>query len=337
MPAKKSNLKSKDNKSPAATKQKSLIKRISYKVDIFQQNHAWISFPYAVQKKYGEDESGYQAALVTYYGFLSLFPLLVVAMSIAQLINNPTIKSKIITSLNKNFPIVGNELQNNVHRTQKAGVALVISIVLTLYGSRGVANAFQRAMNHVWQVPKYKRGGIVNNLKSLLIIIILGIALILSGALSSYATASNIFIGLRIAAILVSLLVTFAGILQILKLSITEKHTYKEIYHGSLVATIGLQIVQAAGGFLVTHELKNVSSLYGTFATIFAILFWIYLQVRIILYATEIDTVRNLNLWPRSITQQVLTPADKRAFKMFAGRERYISPPKEKLRVKFED
>jgi membrane protein len=326
----------KSRKNTSEKQKVSFIKRISYKIDNFQQAHKWLSFPYAVQKKYGEDEAGNQAALVTYYGFLSLFPLLVVAMSITQLLNNPTIKDKVISSLNKNFPIVGSELQNNVHSTQKAGIALAISIILTLYGSRGVASALQRAMNHVWQVPKYKRGGLMGNLKSLLIVIVAGLTFIITGVLSSYATAPKSNIGLRVAAIVISLLITFVGVMQIFKLSIAEKHTYKELYIGSIVASIGLQIVQAVGGFLITHELKKLSSLYGTFAIIFAILFWIYLQVRIILYATEIDIIRNLKLWPRSMSDKRLTTADKLAFKMYAGRERYKAPPKEKLRVGFE-
>jgi membrane protein len=314
---------------------KSFLNRLKEKIDKFQQRHAFLSFPYSVQKKYGEDQAGYEAALVTYYGFLSLFPLLIVAMSITQLLNNQTIKNKVIASLNKNFPIVGSELQNNIHATQKAGIALVISIVLTLYGARGVASALQRSQNHIWQIPKFKRGGFFSNIQSLMIVVILGLSFIFTGFLSSLATASGSIIWLRIGAIILSFIITLFAVMQVYSISVAEKMKYKQLFVGSVVAAVGLQIVQAVGGFLITHELKKLSSLYGTFAIIFAILFWIYLQVRIILYGTEINTVQSLKLWPRSLSSDVLTVADKRALKMFAGRETYEKPPKENINVKF--
>ncbi len=321
----------------AAEAQKTRKGRILGKLDDFIQRHKFLSLPYSVQKKYSDDQAGYQAALVTYYGFLSLFPLLIVAMSLTQLslLHSAHLKAKIITALNKNFPIVGSQLQNSVHSNHKAGIALIISVLITIYGARGVAQAFQSVMNHIWQVPMYKRGGLINNLKSIILVIFLGVGFIVSGVLSSYFTAPHSNIWLRIAAFIVSLLLLTLILMVVFKLSLSIRRKLREFFSGALTAAIGFQIVQAVGGFLITHELKKLSSLYGTFAVILATLFWIYLLARIILYATEIDTVLDLKLWPRSLTAYRLTPADQRALKMYAGRGRYEGPKTEKMSVNF--
>lgn len=305
--------------------------RVLGKLDAYQQRHAIIGFPYGVIKKYSDDEAGYEAALITYYGFLSLFPLLVVAMSITQLslLHNSGLKDKIIRSLNHNFPLVGSQLQNNTHATAKAGVALAISLLITIYGSRGIATAVQHAMNHVWQVPRFKRGGFKNKLESIAIVLLIGIGFIGSGFLSSLASYHNFNSGLKIAAIAASLVLSFVTIISIIKLAVSAKQKIKEFIVGAIAATIGFQIIQALGGILITHELKHFGALYGTFAVILALLFWIYLQARIFLYASEINSVKSLSLWPRSLTGERLTEQDQKAYRLYARRERF----KEKERV----
>ena len=59
-----------------------LVERLLAWADALQQRHGVLGFPYAVVKKYGDDAGGRQAALITYYGFLSIFPLLLVAVSV---------------------------------------------------------------------------------------------------------------------------------------------------------------------------------------------------------------------------------------------------------------
>src|SRR5579885_3192727 len=107
-------------------------------LDELQQRHKWLAFPYAVFKKYGDDEAAYQGALITYYGFLSLFPLIIVATSIVQLLsnNNAALKARVVKSIGQYLPIVGNQIESSVHSPHKTGLALIVSILITLYGAR---------------------------------------------------------------------------------------------------------------------------------------------------------------------------------------------------------
>src|SRR5580765_498712 len=130
-------------------------------IDRRQQKHSWLAFPYAVMRKYGEDESSYQAAVITYYGFLSLFPLILVATSVLKLVlsGNPHLRARVLASVNTYVPVIGNELQANVHSTAKTSLALAGSALVALYGARGVADAIRHALDHVWQVPRVRRSG----------------------------------------------------------------------------------------------------------------------------------------------------------------------------------
>jgi membrane protein len=117
----------------------------------------------------------------------------------------------------------------------------------------------------------------------------------------------------------------------------TSKISYRDFLYGSIMAAVGIQILQLLGFIILTHQLKSLSLLYGTFAAVLGILFWIYLQVQVVLYAAEIDTVRVLKLWPRSLNAERLTIADKKAYSLYAQKERFLSMPPQQVEVKFKE
>lgn len=297
------------------------IPGILARVDLFQQRHSLLGFIYAVQKKYDEDEAGYEGALITYYGFLSLFPLLFILLSLLQLSIFKTyhLRNEIISVINQRLPILGSELQANIHSKHRAGIALVVSLLITLYGARSVANAFQHALDRFWLVPKAKRvAGVKGALQNLGIIVVGGVAIILATILSTFATSFGRSDPARAFSLIVSMLTIFGLVLMVFRFGASITPPIKKLLTGSLVAAVGLQVIQIFGSYLVLHELKKLSSLYGSFAIALGILFWIYIQVRIVLYAAEINTVRSFALWPRSFTGSYITPQDEKAKQLYA-------------------
>src|SRR6185503_15049163 len=137
------------------------IDRIVQSIDRWQQKHHIISFPYAVIKKYGDDNGGYQSALLTYYGFLSMFPLLLVTTTLIQLLfhGNATVKHEVATAVGHFFPLLGSQLESNIHGMKSVGVGLVVGILFTVYGARGAADALRYGLDNIWQVPKRDRAG----------------------------------------------------------------------------------------------------------------------------------------------------------------------------------
>src|SRR5215216_4299342 len=100
------------------------------KVDRLQQRHPWTAFPVAVWKKFGDDNGGRLAGQLTYYGFLSLFPLLLVSVTILGFVldGRPDLQQKILDSAVSQFPIIGDQLRQNVASLKGSVVALVIGI-----------------------------------------------------------------------------------------------------------------------------------------------------------------------------------------------------------------
>jgi len=101
------------------------LKNVLRRVDAFQRRHNPLAFMFAVFKKFGEDEAGSKAALIAYYGFFSLFPLLLVFTTVLGFVlnGNTTLQDKIVHSTLAQFPIIGDQIANNVRSLQGSGLA----------------------------------------------------------------------------------------------------------------------------------------------------------------------------------------------------------------------
>jgi membrane protein len=297
-----------------------LVTTIVHKADAYQRKHPVPGFVYGVVKKYGEDNGGYQSSIITYYALLSLFPLLIVFTALTQLLlkNNATLKAKISTSATHYFPVIGSQLQQSIHSPKKTGIALLISLAVTLYGARGGASAFQYAMNTLWRTSPLKQPPFLKNiLRSFGIIGAAGVGLVAGVVLSGYATALGRGLPIRIAATLLSAAILWFMLIILFKLAVAGNKRIKDVLVGALCAAIGLQILQTAGTAILSHELKGLNNIYGTFALVVGLLFWIYIQAEVVLYAVEIDVVRAYHLFPRSL-QGELTESDKTAYTKYA-------------------
>ena len=274
------------------------------RIDAWQQRHRWPAFTFAVIKKYGQDESGYQAALLTYYGFLSLFPLLLVLTTIAGALatNHPAQQQDIIRSVTNYFPVLGGQLSNHVHTLHKNGLALVVGIVFTIYGARGVADAFRRSVQNIWQVPKAQRPGFPRTiLNSVAIILVGGFGFAAASILTGLAATAGHGPAFRLLSLAVNLFILFWLFIFLLNVCLPRHVPIRDTTSGALAAAIGLVILQALGGYLLKTELKRLDALYSYFAVALGLLFWIYLQAQLMHYAITVAAVRAQHLWPRGL------------------------------------
>jgi membrane protein len=304
-------------------------------VDTYQRRHPGLGFPYAVVKKYGEDNAGYQSAIITYYGLLSLFPLLIVFTTVSQLLlkSDARLRSKVSAGIARYFPIIGNQLQDAVHSPRKAGAALAISLLITLYGARGVASAFQYSTNLLWHISPADQPPFLKNMARGFGIILTGaIGVLAAMVLSGYTALLGHTISVKVLATVGSALLLWVTLIVLFKLSIAGNKSIRAVALGAGIAAIGLQVLQSIGGILLAHELKSLNTVDGTFALVIALLFWIYLQVEVILYAIEVDVVRAYHLFPRSL-QGALTDSDEVAYTKYAQAQ--AQRQNEKVRVSF--
>ena len=292
--------------------------RLVRAIDRAQQRHSWLAMGVATWKKFGDDQAGNLAALVAYYAFASIFPLLLVAYTVLDLLakGNASIASHLTKALN-DYPFV--EHLNVSHGLNKAGLALVIGILLTIYGSLGVANAIQNAMNTAWAVPKYQRPGFPRNyLRSLGIIAVIGPGEIITIAMSTVAGGAGHLGGAagQAAAFVVALLLNIGLFWLAFRMATSKDISGRELRLGAILAAIAWQILQFALAKGILHLHSN--SAYGTFGFVLVLLAWFYLQAQITLYVVELDVVRSRKLWPRSLVPPPLTGADLRAYQAYA-------------------
>jgi membrane protein len=311
------------------------VNRIIKSIDRLQRKHPAISFTYAIIKKYGEDNGGYQSSIITYYALLSLFPLLIVFTTVSQLAlrSHPGLHAKLVSGLNHYFPIIGNQLQESVHSPKKAGLALLISLLVTLYGARGGASALQFSINSLWHIPPAKQPPFLKNAsRGLGIIFTGGLGFVIAAVLAGYTNILGHSIEIRILSTLASTIVLWGTFIFLFKLAITGNKSVKNVAVGAGFVAIGIEILQTLGTVILAHELKSLSNMSDTFALVIALMFWIYLQAQIILYGVEIDVIRYNHLYPRSL-HPPLTDADKLTYTSYA-QGRSITK-NESVKVKF--
>lgn len=290
-------------------------------VDRWQQRHRWLALPYAVVKKFGEDRAGNLAALIAYYGFFSLFPLLLVLVSVLGIVlrGNPSLRQSILHSALSQFPVIGDQLQQNIDSlTAGNGVPLGIGILGTLWAGLGVVKSLQEALNSVWDVP-YKRrpNAIVSTLKALLMLGVLGIITVASAGVAGAGAGSHTW-WWAVLGIMASLVLNFGLFLLAFRILTTADVSWSDVRPGAIVGAVGWTALQAVGGFYVGHQLKGASQVYGTFAVVIGLLAWMYLGGQLTMYAAELNVVLRQRLWPRSLVQPPFTEADERALKRLA-------------------
>ncbi len=301
------------------------IEKLVGRLDRWQQARAGSSFVYAVIRKYVDDEAGYRAALLAYYGFLAIFPLLLVLTTVFRIVlhNDPSLSNRIIRGAVSYFPAIGNDLTRNIHSLGQPGLALAIGILVTLFGARGVADVMRGSLDHIWQVSYARRRRFPDSLfRSLGIILVGGLALAIAPVVFGYALAFAPSRSVGVLSTLLTAIVLFWLLIWIIKVGTSTRQPLKRIWLGTILAVIILGLLQSAGGYIVARELQRLDTLYGTFALVLGLIFWLYLQTQVLLFALEIDSVRAFRLWPRSI-QPPLTDADRTAYKLYHERGRF--------------
>lgn len=291
------------------------ITRFQRSLNNLQQRNRLLAFGYATVKKYGEDGAGNQAALLTYYGFLALFPLLLVLTTLTDSIlgRYPHIQGDVLKGITEYFPLLGSQLTAHIHGLKTSGLALWAGILFTLYGARGVASAFRHGVQHMWRIPqKYQEGFPQSLLKSLIVLIVGGLGFLIASISASLAAAAGHGFEFRVLSVAVNFILLFCLFTFLLKFSLPKHISFAETRVGAATAATGLVILQITGGYVLARELKSLDALYSYFAIALGLLFWLYLQAQVMIYAIEIAIVSSQGLWPRSLDSRVPTPADKR-------------------------
>jgi membrane protein len=306
------------------------------RVDAYQRRHRWAGLPLAVLYKFYDDQATYLAAVLTYYAFLSLFPLLLILVSVlgTLLSGNPGLRRRVLNSALSEFPVIGDQLGENIHSFHGNGVALTVGIVGSLYGALGVAQAAQHALNKIWAVPRHARPDpFRSRLRGLLFLSILALGLCVTTGLSFAESRVSVFgarleTGVRVAAAVMAVVLNAALLLLTYRTLTRRRLPLRRLSGAVLGGALAWQALQWGGSYYVSNVLRGATATYGLFGIVLGLLAWLYLGALIFLMTAEVSAVRIMHLWPRSLltpfTDRVrLTPADRRAYRSYATTEAF--------------
>ena len=168
----------------------------------------------------------------------------------------------------------------------------------------GVTQAGQRAMAEVWNVPGELRPGFLPRLgRSLEFLVILGLDVILSTALAGFVTIGASAMWAQALAVVAGLLVNIPLFVLGFRVLTPKSIETRALVTGAVLAGVGWSLLQYGGIWLVGHQLRHASQVYGYFASILGLISFLFLAAEITLYAVEFNVVRERHLYPRSIVQ----------------------------------
>jgi membrane protein len=304
---------------------------IASRLDRLQRRHPQAGFPIAVVYKYIDDSGGYLAALIAYYAFVSLFPLLLLFATVLGFVlaGDPGLQQRIESSALSQFPVVGAQL-GQPHSIGGGAAGLVVGVLGSLYGGLGVAQAAQYAMNTAWAIPRNERPNLLKTRgRSLLLLATAGLAVVGTTVLSALGAsdAGSLGLALKVVVLIASVLVNAVVFVFAFRIATARPLTVRDVAPGALAAAIGWQLLQTFGVTYVSHVVKNASATNSVFALVLGLLAFLYLTSVLVVLCVEINVVRVDRLYPRALltpfTDNVsLTRGDERAYSGLAEAQR---------------
>jgi YihY family inner membrane protein len=313
--------------------------------DRFQRGHAVVGLPLAVVYKFFDDQGNYLAAILTYYAFIAIFPLMLIASSVLGFLlqGNQELKQELLTSALAQFPIVGTQL-GRPGGIQGSASAVVVGSLTALYGVLGLGQAAQNSVNATWAIPRNSRlNPVVSRLRSLALLVVAGVAVLAVAVLSSITSHVEVFgsdvdVGIRLLFSLVSVVLTGVVLTVMLVFATSRRHRFRTVLPGGLAIAVMWQLLQTLGGVYVDRVISRVSEMNGVFALVLGLVALLYVAAVMGVLGLELNVVLAKRLWPRALltpfTDDVeLTDADRRVYTEYAQAQRHKGF--EQVRVSF--
>ncbi|GAA0290910.1 YihY/virulence factor BrkB family protein [Kineococcus aurantiacus] len=303
------------------------------RLDRFQRRHRLVSYPLAVVYKFFEDQGAYLAALVTYYGLLSLVPLLLLLSTVLGyvLAGDPGAQDAIVNSAAGQIPVIGDEI-GDPGKLGGGGAGLAIGIAGALYGSLGVGLAVQNAVNVAWGIPRNERPNpFKSRLRSLLLMVTAGLFVV-------GTTVLNIVLGdvigggsdtlLRWLSRIGYTALAAVGFTMAFWLAAAHRPAFRTVLPGALTMAVVWQFLQRFGQNLVGLVSDRTSVSNQVFTAILGLIAFLFVTSCCVVLCVEADVVRSRRLFPRALltpfTDAVeLTDGDQRAYTRIAQAQRH--------------
>lgn len=277
---------------------------VSQRFDGYQQRHAWLALPVAVGKRYALQRCASFAAMVGYYGFVSILPLFLVATSLTRVVlaGHPGLQASVTDALVQHMGVIGDELERTINPSGGDAVAIVVGLIVALWAGLGVMQSLQVAFNTIWGIPFEEQPTFARSrLRSLVTIVAFGIVLLVSAVLPAVVSLVGLSVGGQAIGFVASYAFAFALYCLIYRVLTSVPLEWRDVIPGAVPAAAVLVALQALGAQIVDRWISNASVLYGYFGVTLGMLLWISLLAQVTLFGAQLNAVVKRRLWPRSI------------------------------------
>jgi uncharacterized BrkB/YihY/UPF0761 family membrane protein len=304
----------------------------------WQARHRWFAVPWAVQQKFSTDQANMWVVALGWYGFLSIYPLLLVVVTTFGFIGVGSLGASLVGTLH-HFPVIGPEMTPGQGGKQLHGsvFGLVVGTVGLVYGAQGVTQTAQAAMNRVWNVPQVVRPGFAPRLaRSLAALVGIGVAFFVNALAGALATGSGRDILERIGIVVGQLILNVIFYLVVFRLLLAPRSDVgvRALIPGAVAGAVFFTALITIGTGLVEHQLRNEGEVYGAFASVIGVVVFLLLLAKLSMYAAELNPVLARGLYPRALPLTDPLPADLRNMADLAHEERRVD--EERVGVGFD-
>ena len=279
------------------------LRRLALRADAAQQRHPGLALPAAVIRKFADDRAGGLAALIAYYAFFSLFPLMLVAVTVMSYIlhGNEQLQNRIVDSMLVNLPIIGTQIRGGIHSINGSMFALTVGIAGALWAGMGVLASVESALDDIWDVPRRERASMIPRLiRGAIVLVALGAAVLVAALTAGISTAMS-SVPAAVIAWSIAAVLNVGTMMIIFRVLTAAEARWRDVWPGASLAGVAWTGLQVLGGYIVGKRISGASDVYGVFAVVIGLLSWLYLGAQVTVLAAEFNAVLRKGLWPRSL------------------------------------
>jgi len=236
--------------------------------------------------------TGLNAALVSHYGFLSVFPLFLVATTVLGFVleDRPDLQKDIIDSAVAQLPIVGQQISIDPSGLQGSTPALIIGLLIALWASLKAFIVLQIALDDVAEVPFEQRPNpALKRLHALRGIGLVGLSVVCTTILGKFSGLERMPNISRLLLLLAAAAINAATLTATYRWLCTAKPTWRSAIPAGLIGGFLFAVLDVLGTQLVSRAIANASPVYGTFASVIGLLAWMSLHATIALGGAELN------------------------------------------------
>lgn len=306
-----------------------------------QRRRRWLAIPVAVVRKFGDDRGGQWAALIAFYGFFSLFPLLLVFVTVLgfAIEGDPELQRQVLRSALAQFPIIGAQIESDIEAITGSPWIVAVGLAAAVWSGMRVIGAVQGALDELWDVPRRDRPGFVRSrVEALVTLVVLGVAATGIGLLAGVGTSAGwVAVSLRALALAGTVALSVGVLVAIYTLLTEAEVSWRDVVPGAVLGAIGWAALLVIGSWFVDRQIRGATEVYGFFAVVIGLLAWLSLAATWFLLAGEFNVVLRRHLWPRTAIprDEAVTESDRRALAAEATEE--AARPEEAVEVRFDD